>query len=336
VRVGQNPAKFIDHVSQPQAITVAVIVYIPFLHGYYAQSLEVLKTCLESLWQNTPQRYDLLVFDNASCPEVRTYLQEMHEQECIQYLVLSGKNVGKGGGWNLIFQGAPGRIIAYADSDVYFYPGWLEKSLEILEKFPKVGMVTSRPLRTPEIYYSATQAWAEQTPGVILERGSFMSWENYKEHTDSLGIPTDQAQVLFDSTFDQRISYNGGQAQMGAAHFQFIAYKTVLSALDSFKMDRPMGQVRSLDSQLNEAGYLRLSTMERLVKHMGNSLDNPLDNQPASLSKQASNQNSGVNAPQLSRRSSRRGIGWRLRNVPPIRRGLLWLYDRIFRLYYSG
>ncbi len=81
-------------------------------------------------------------------------------------------------------------------------------------------------------------------------------------------------------------------------------------------MDRPMGQVRSLDNQLNEAGYLRLSTTERLVKHMGNRLENRLENQPGSRSRQ--------------------GIGRRLGNFPPLRRSLLWLYDRIFRLYYSG
>jgi glycosyltransferase involved in cell wall biosynthesis len=313
VRVGQNPAKFIDHVSQPQAITVAVIVYIPFLHGYYAQSLVVLKTCLESLWENTPQPFDLLVFDNASCPEVRAYLQQIHEQDRIQYLVLSNRNVGKGGGWNLIFQGAPGEIIAYADSDVYFYPGWLEKSLQIFEKFPKAGMVTARPLRTPEVFYTATQAWAEQTPDASMETGSFMSWELFKEHTDSLGVSDEKARELYGNTVDQRVTYSGIQAQMGAAHFQFIASKAVLGALGAFEMDRPMGQVRSLDKRLNDSGYLRLSTTERLCKHMGNRIE------------MAGNEK--------NRRST--SPARRLRNLPPIRRSLLWLYDRIFRLYYS-
>ncbi len=215
---------------------MAVIVYIPFLHGYYAQSLEVLKTCLESLWQNTPQPYDLLVFDNASCPEVRNYLQQMHEQERIQFLVLSNRNLGKGGGWNLIFQGAPGEIIAYADSDVFFYPGWLEKSLDILEKFPKVGMVTARPLRTPEAFYTATQAWAEQTPGASTEKGSFMSWENYKEHTDSLGIPEKQARELFNSTYDEWISYDGVQAQMGVPRFKWALPTSSLSLINPFSV----------------------------------------------------------------------------------------------------
>ena len=84
MRVGQNPAKSIDHVPQPERVTVAILTYIPFLSGYYAESLEVLKTCLGSLWENTSRPYDLLVFDNASCPEVRGFLEEAHRQGKIQ------------------------------------------------------------------------------------------------------------------------------------------------------------------------------------------------------------------------------------------------------------
>ena len=43
MREGQNPAKSIDHVPHPRKITVATATYIPYLKGYYAESLEVLK-----------------------------------------------------------------------------------------------------------------------------------------------------------------------------------------------------------------------------------------------------------------------------------------------------
>jgi len=46
-------------------------------------------------------------------------------QQEIQYLVLSDKNLGKGGAWNQIFGGAPGEIIVYSDSDVLsILDGW--------------------------------------------------------------------------------------------------------------------------------------------------------------------------------------------------------------------
>ncbi len=331
MRVGQNPAKFIESVPQPQRVTVAVVVYIPFLNGYYTEGLDVLKVCLESLWQSTSLPYDLLVFDNASCIEVRDYLVEARRQGRIQYLVLSDRNVGKGGAWNFIFQGAPGEVIAYADSDVSFSPGWLERSLEILDTFPRVGMVSARPLRTPERFYTATLEWAAQTPEATLDKGQFTPWEMFKEHNDSLGVALEMAQEWYRDSQDVRVCYGGLTAYVGAAHFQFVARKDVLRAFLPFKMDRPMGQVRSLDQQLNEAGYLRLTTSQALVKHLGNSLlvENSAGSPLRQSAKSADVKNTG---------STRSPSPWRKRfaNLPPVRRSLLWLYDRIFRLYFSN
>ncbi|HPC06129.1 MAG TPA: glycosyltransferase family A protein, partial [Anaerolineaceae bacterium] len=149
MRIGQNPAKNQKEVAKPERITVAVLNYIPVLSGYYSQMLDVLKVCLGSIRDTADLPFDLLVFDNGSCEEVTRYLNEEKDQGRIQYLMLSEKNLGKGGAWNMIFSGAPGEIIAYTDNDVQFYPGWLSKSVELLETYPTVGMVTARPFRTP-------------------------------------------------------------------------------------------------------------------------------------------------------------------------------------------
>ena len=78
MRKGQNPAKFVDRVAKPERITVAVLNYIPFISGFYAQTLDVLKTCLNSIWAATDLPYDLLVFDNGSCQEAIDFLAAQH------------------------------------------------------------------------------------------------------------------------------------------------------------------------------------------------------------------------------------------------------------------
>ena len=272
MRIGQNPAKSLKEVARPQKVTVAVLTYIPTIGGYYEKSLEVLKVCLTSIIKNTTLPFDLMIFDNASCHPVRDFLNDMHDEGHIQFLILSEKNYGKAGAWNFIFGSAPGKYIAYADSDVYHHPGWLEPQIQLLERFPKTGMVTGMPMWTPEKYSTSTISWAENSTDVSLSRGKYLDWEDYWRHSRSLGANEEEARVHYDSIENILISQGDSQFFIGAAHFQFVAPKAVLSRLLPIPSNRPMGEVRMLDIALNEAGYLRLCTRDWWVEHMGNTL----------------------------------------------------------------
>jgi len=89
MRIGSNPVKIKKpSLSPPQPVTVVIITYIPYLSGYFQNSLEVLSRALKSIWENTEEAFDLLVFDNGSCNEVREYLISQNESNKIQYLML--------------------------------------------------------------------------------------------------------------------------------------------------------------------------------------------------------------------------------------------------------
>ncbi len=318
MRKGQNPAKFMKDVARPERITVALLNYIPFLSGFYAEALDVLKACLDSMRTKAGLPFDLMVFDNGSCEEVRDYLVSEKEAGRIQYLVLSQRNVGKGGAWNVILPGAPGEIISYTDSDVLFSAGWLKRSVEVLEGFPDVGMVTARPFRTPPEFYSRTLEWARSTEGAELCEEQFIPWERFLEFNLSLGQTEEENRKIYAETRDWVIRYQGMTALAGASHWQFTAYKSTLQQFLPFDMDKPMGQVRQLDKRMNDAGLLRLMISEPLAMNMSNTL--------------------GYVRGELKGGPGKRptaSLKRRLLEAGPIKRVLLALYNRIFTWYYS-
>lgn len=312
-RVGHNPARFVEIVAQPAPITVTVVNFIPFLAGYYEQSLEVLKTVIESLnaTREAEHPYDIMVFDNRSCAEVRAYLLQAAGEGKIQYLVLSDTNIGKIGAWNFMFGAAQGEYIVFSDSDVLFRPGWLSASLALFHAFPNVGMVTARPLPTPPQYSTATLEWARQVG--CLEEGQFLDWETFWEHTGSLGVSEEEGRKMYAEMTMYRLHFSGQTAFAGATHFQFMARREVLQKIIPLPSEQPMRGERKLDIAINEMGLLRLTTEQPLVVHLGNRLES----QPVSVA-----------APK------RRSLWKRILNLPGLRHALLWLHNRIFRLYF--
>ena len=312
MRYGQNPIKSVESVAAPAPVTVVIITYIPFLAGYYEESLDVLKLCLGSLRDGDEGHFDLLVFDNGSCAEVRDFLLAEQAAERIQLLMLSERNLGKAGTWNIALSAAPGETVVYADSDVRFYPGWLQTQIELLDHFPKVGMLTAMPILTPQKYSSATLDWARNSKEASSEEGPLIPWEDFWRHARTLGDTEKAARDFYDAHPATRLSYKGKEALVGAAHFQFAARKAVLQDVLPIPAERPMGRVRLLDEAVNAKGYLRLCTSDWYVEHIGNSLPEDataLEQSPAPRSKSF----------------WQRGLTRKL---------LHWVYTRTFRLLY--
>jgi len=262
-------------VSEDEVVDVVVLTHIPFASGYHKHKLDVLKVCLASIRAHTRLPYRLQVFDNGSAPFVRRYLSEELASNRIHSLIRSEHNIGKIGAFQMMFRSLQGTYAAYFDDDVYVYPGWLESHLDILRTFPGVGMVSGVGIR--ERFTHAVKSnlrFATEHEGVQLLRGRFIPEETEREFVESTGRWWPRYQSETADVLDLMLNFKGLAAYGAANHFQFVAPLAVMrEAIPREWSGRLMGQMRELDERIDELGYLRLSTIERCARHLGNRLE---------------------------------------------------------------
>lgn len=356
-RVGINPARGKVIQERPAEVTVTMVTCIPDQAGYFEHRLDVLKLALASLRAHTPLPHDLMIFDNGSCAEVVGYLRSMQEAGQLDYLILSRRNIGKIDALRVLFQAAPGEIIAYSDDDILFYPGWLEASLEVLRLFPRVGMISGVPVRDAARHASQSleKLIEEGAPGLAISRQRRIpdEWEmdwalsTGRDPQAHLQNTADQLDLVLrmeksDVGDDLRRHYGDkGQGSndvsryveaIGSAnHFQFLTPRSViLHALPANWTGKLMGSMIELDQAVDDLGYLRLSTTERYTRHLGNALSPEVVREARVFG--LLGQDSGILAVKTSPKARKRH--WLLR-LPASRRILSAIYRRLFDILYT-
>jgi glycosyltransferase involved in cell wall biosynthesis len=272
-RFGVSPTRNKQSDYAPARVTVAVLTFIPNLEGYYRHRMDVLRLCLESILRNTPRPFDLLVFDNGSCEPVVDYLRSLQQAGDIDILLLSAKNLGKIGALQVLFNAAPGELIAYCDDDILFYPGWLEAQLAVLEAYPNAGMVSGVPVRNAARLPSwANQAFIDSGPVDLHVSDQIQIPDEWEvDWAASTGRKPEQH---LEESKDQKVlhlTYQGVSAYAVASHFQYMTPRQViLNALPDQWTGKLMGHMVELEEAIDTQGYLRLSTTQRYVRHIGN------------------------------------------------------------------
>jgi glycosyltransferase involved in cell wall biosynthesis len=285
-RRGPNPGREQRSGVVPERITVAMLVCVPSLDGYYRYRFEVLKLALAALEKHTQTAHDLMVFDNGSMPEVGEFLNGLKQQGVIDYLLSSSRNIGNFGALQMMLASAPGEIVAYLDEDVFVYPGWLPAQLKILEAYPQVGMVSGVPVRIAAQHAaSSLNNWLESAPeGLEVKRERLIPDEWELDWARSTGRQIEAFVEETKTLKDTLINFNGVEAFGSANHFQFTGYREVLlRGLPEDWDQRLMGDMVEFDNRLDGLGYLRLSTPGRYVRHIGNTISEDLGEEARSL-----------------------------------------------------
>lgn len=289
-RIGRHPLKktSVDLGRAPRLLSVSTLVHIPEVSGFWASSLEVLRVSLASLVETTRALdAEVIVFDNASCPEVRSYLHAELDRGGIDILIHSRKNVGKLDALNQIFAVARGEFIAYTDSDVLLLPGWIEESLRVLEAFPEAARVTALPLAGGNAAELSSSAFgdASKAPGTSIETGILIPPEYIEAHRRSIGLDEAAYAARLAGRQDVRLGREGVFAFLSGADFQFTIRASAARAVLPLETDPEVDTVDAiytpvLERKLVERGDWLLCTTGYFAHHLGNNLPDLADELP--------------------------------------------------------
>jgi glycosyltransferase involved in cell wall biosynthesis len=285
-RFGINPARGKTSAYQPARVTVALLTYIPHLDGYFRNRFDILQLTLASLIANTRLPYDLLVYDNGSTSKVVEYLLGLQSQGKIRYLILSSENIGKIGAFELLLNAVPGEYVAYSDDDIFFYPGWLYAHLKVMDAFPKVGMVSGSPVRDASERASRSLQKlidaGDTALKVSYERRIPDEWES--DWALSVGRAPEVHLEKTSSQQDIILESKSVEVFGSASHFQFLSpKKLIIKALPESWSGNLMGEMNELDDAVDRLGYLRLSTVNRYTRHLGNTISPDLASEAREL-----------------------------------------------------
>ena len=266
MRIGTNPNRN-NGADKFLPVVFAVVTHLPNQEGYHKDRLEVIQACLNTMRDGAKVPHTFMVWDNGSCAALTDWLQWSFKPDV---LMLSG-NIGKTAARAaMIRMLPPGTVVAYSDDDILYYPGWLEPQLELLEHFPDVSVVTGYPVRTAFRWgVENTIAWAKKNGKV--KKGQLIPREWEDDFCVSIGREPEWHADYTKDDVDYRVTYKGKQAYLTAHHCQFVGYSDFI-APHLFYDDAAMGDEKPFDIAMDKAG-LRLATVERHTRHIGNKLD---------------------------------------------------------------
>lgn len=322
-RIGINPSRGKQTDYRPSRLTLAMLTYLPNQAGYFAERMAVTRLSLESLIASTPKPYDLFVFDNGSCRELVDYLCQLRDQGAISYLILSDNNIGKIGALHVLFNAAPGEIIAYSDDDVLFLPGWLDEHVKLLETYPQVGLVTGFYIRSHLRYAMQTLETFARRPDIEVSRGQLLSRQFEQHYIDNMGRSWESYLEEVKGLEDIQFTYQGVKAWASAGHHQFVGHRQVLlQALPAWD-GQLMGKMLELENAVDNLGYLRLSTCAPCTWLLGNVIS-PENAQAASRL--------GLLAQAGRSKQAGSGLSQQAMRLPLARRLVQALYNRLHGL----
>jgi hypothetical protein len=267
MRIGFNPHK--DKLNEKIAYNHQIIipVYIPNQEGYFKDSFQVLKICLESLFKTIHSSTFITIVNNGSCREVVSYLDELFATSKINELIHT-ENIGK---LNAILKGLAGNeieLVTIADCDVMFLENWQMETIAVYNNFPKTGVVGLVP-QYKTFGYCCGNVIVENLFSKKLSFTKLKNLEALKKFYFSIGWGEylDNENLGLTLTLER----NSQLAVIGSGHFVATYRKEIFNEIITYVGFKLGGKSENyLDEACLKFGLWRLTTNDNYAYHMGN------------------------------------------------------------------
>lgn len=274
MRLGSNPQKQERKITLTTHHRVVIVVYIPNEEGFYKDSFDVFKMCLDSLVSTINSNAAITVVNNGSHKKVSDFLNLYLEEKKIDTLISHNTNIGKIDALIGAARGAREKYITLTDSDILFVKGWQEKVEEVFAIFPSVGSVSPIPVRTG--LYAGTSSVLKQILFGKIKFKFIPIQENFINYNKFLESINWDLETQEDKNWPV-VEKNGIRAVIGSAHQVLtvdreILFKTTPSN-PSLILVGNLSEHNYVDVPIDRAGKLRLSTYNNYAFHMGNKLE---------------------------------------------------------------
>jgi hypothetical protein len=270
MRQGTNTEKTSANLAAFGGHRIVVPVYIPGDDGYFSQSRDVLRMCLESLRRTASGSASISIVSNGSAEAVNAELRERYQEGWIDQLLINRRNWGRVDAVAAVVRGTFEPLITISDADVLFRPGWLEAIEDLFIRFPECGSASPVPMPVSLWHYTSATILGAMSRGELSFEKVVPDFD-LDRFARSVGRPDMYGP---EHRVAQLVVRRGGAAAcVGCGHFVCTIRREVVGAMPKGPSLRALGgraSERWLDIPPDRAGFWRLSTTRAYAWHMGN------------------------------------------------------------------
>lgn len=176
IRLSENPG------------VIVIVSHIDIVLVTY-NSRRFLPEFFTTLKNSTELPFHLIVIDNASTDQTRSYLNRLRAHtpatESIRRmkLICNSTNLGVARAWNLGINSGDGAYVVFVNPDLKFSIGWLEKMVHCAENHPQAGVIGAKI-----VHFNNTIDHAGFLGGTVRGRGESGDTERYNQEVEVEGI----------------------------------------------------------------------------------------------------------------------------------------------------